>query len=115
MSPQPVAPANAATANGSDAGQEWSDLVKEATSGDSPGARQVKRAMRLEGEVAKIRKQVDDNRKYLRLMDANEELSEAQADFLDVFYPEKEKGERRTTDQVEATRLARQAARKDAS
>lgn len=92
---------------------EWQGLVARATEGDTPGSRQVARAIRLEGEISKVREHINDNRDYLRLMDKNEELNEAQSEFLDTFYPEKEKGERRPTEEVEATRRARAAARKN--
>lgn len=89
----------------------WAEVVKEATEGDSAGARQVRRAIQLEREISSTREKVNDNRTYLRLMDRNEELTEAQAEFVDVFYPEKEKGERRPKDETVATRRAREAAR----
>lgn len=92
----------------------WAELVKRATAEDSPASRQIKRAMKLEKEISALRKSVNDNRDYLRLMDRNEELTEDQSEFLDTFYPEKEKGERRSAEEVEATRKAREAARKAA-
>lgn len=98
-----------------EAEEAWKTLVREATKGDTPGSRQVKRAIRLEAQISKLREQVNDNRDYLRLMDRNEELSEAQAEFVDTFYPEKEKGERRPPEEVEATRRARAFARKNGS
>jgi hypothetical protein len=93
--------------------QEWADLVERATEGDSPASRQIKRALRLEREISTLRKNVNDNRDYLRLMDRNEELTEDQAEFLDTFYPEKEKGSTRDAAEIEATRRAREFARKD--
>jgi hypothetical protein len=89
----------------------WAEVVAAATEGDSPGARQVRRAITLEKQVAELREKVNDNRTYLRLMDRNEELSEAQAEFTDVFYPEKEKGERKPKEETQATRRAKLAAR----
>lgn len=92
--------------------EEWAALVKRATEGDTSGARQVARAVALEAERAKNMKAVDSNRKYLRLMDDNGELSDDQAAFIDTFYPEKEMGEQRSQDEIDATRRAREAARK---
>lgn len=93
--------------------EHWAEVVKDATAGDSPGARQVQRAIDLERQISALREKVNDNRTYLRLMDRNEELNEAQAEFTDVFYPEKERGERRPTEETQATRRAREAARKN--
>lgn len=92
--------------------EHWADVVAEATEGDSPGARQVRRAIDLEAQISKLREKVNDNRTYLRLMDRNDELSEAQAEFTDVFYAEKERGERKTKEEALATRRARESARK---
>jgi hypothetical protein len=89
----------------------WAEIVDSATEGDSSGARQVKRAIELEADRAKLMKQISDNREYLRLMDRNDELSEDQTEFLEVFYPEKERGSRREKADIEATRKAREAAR----
>jgi hypothetical protein len=91
----------------------WRELVDRATAGDTPADRQIRRAVELEADRAKLMKRISDNREYLRLMDKNDELSEDQADFLDTFYPEKERGERRSKEDIEATRKAREAARKD--
>lgn len=95
------------------AAKEWAELVERATKGDTPGARQILRALRLEREISELRQSVNDNRDYLRLMDRNDELSDDQAEFLDVFYPEKEKGQQRPQEEIEATRRARAFARKD--
>lgn len=116
MSPQPTAVKDESAekkAAAEAAAKAWNELVARATEGDTPAARQIKRAIRLEKEISAVRQQVNDNREYLRLMDKNEELTEDQATFLDTFYPEKEKGERRLPEDVEATRRAREAARKD--
>lgn len=93
--------------------QEWLQLVEDATKGDTPASRQIRRALRLEQELSKLRQSVNDNRDYLRLMDRNEELDEDQSEFLEVWYPEKEKGERRPPEEVEATRRAKSLARKN--
>lgn len=91
--------------------EHWAEVVKDATAGDSSGAKQVRRAIELERQISSLREKVNSNRTYLRLMDQNEELSESQAEFCDVFYPEKEKGERRPPSETMATRRAREAAR----
>ena len=54
---------------------------------------------------------IADNRNYLRLMDKNEALTAAQGEWLDKFYPLKEKGERRSKEDIEATREIRKEAR----
>lgn len=97
-----------------EAAKQWAELVARATgSSETPAERQVVRAVKLEVQRAELMKKIADNRDYLRLMDRNEELSEDQAEFLDTFYPEKERGERRSKEDIEATRRAREAARKD--
>lgn len=93
--------------------REWLELVERATDGDNTGSRQIKRALRLEREISALRQSVNDNRDYLRMMDRNEELNDDQSEFLDTWYPEKEKGERRPQDEVEATRRAKALARKN--
>lgn len=111
--PAPTAPDNGAESEA--AAQEWADLVARVTAGDSSAAKQIGRAISLEKERAELMKRIGDNRDYLRLMDKNEELNEDEADFLDTFYPEKERGQRREKADIEATRKAREAARKDGS
>lgn len=90
---------------------QWLELVAAATQGDSPGARQVKRAIELERQINDLRTKVNDNRTYLRLMDRNDELTDEQGTFVDVFYAEKERGERRTEEEAAATNRARRLAR----
>lgn len=79
---------------------------------DSPAERQIARAKSLEKDRAELQKKIDANRRYLRLMEQNDELTTAQADWLDDFYPVKEKGERRSRDDIERTRKAKEDARK---
>ena len=79
----------------------------------SSADRQIERAKMLERQRAKLMEQVSANRTYLRLMAANDELSAAQRKWLSTFYPEKEKGQERSAEDIEATRKARQAARED--
>lgn len=74
--------------------------------------RQIERAKDLERQRFELMKAIGKNREYLRLMDANDELSEDEGAWLDTFYPNKERGEQRSAGEVEATRLAKEAARK---
>lgn len=89
----------------------WAALVEDVTAGDSSSARQIRRAIELEADRAKLMRQISDNRDYLRLMQKNEELDEDAVEFVETFYPEKERGTRRAKDEIEATRRARLAAR----
>lgn len=79
----------------------------------SAGARQIERAKQLEKERGVLQGKIAKNREYLRLMADNDELSAAEKKFVEVFYPEKEKGERRSDEEIEATKKAREAARKN--
>ena len=78
----------------------------------TPAERQIERAKTLEKERATLMEKISANRTYLRLMASNDELSADQVKWLNVFYPEKERGERRSAADIEATRKAREAARK---
>lgn len=73
--------------------------------------RQIARAKTLEKQRADLQKLITSNRDLLRLLDANEELTEAQGAWLDKFYPLKEKGERRSKEDIEATRKLKTEAR----
>lgn len=75
--------------------------------------KQIARANALERDRSELMKKIGSNREYLRLMADNDELTEAQEDWLDAFYPQKEKGERRSEEDIERTRKAKEAARKD--
>jgi hypothetical protein len=77
----------------------------------SSAARQVERAKQLERDRDKLMKQIAANRTYLRLMAQNDELTNDQEDWLEDFYPTKEKGEQRSAEEIEATRRAKAAAR----
>lgn len=72
----------------------------------------ITQAMALERERAGVMEKVGANRTELRLIDKQGNLSDEQGEWLDTWYPEKEKGERRSKDDIEATRKAREAARK---
>lgn len=107
MSPQPAA-APAETV-------PHAALIKRITEKDAAdltsGEKQVARAIRLERERSDVMKRIAANREYLRLMEENEELGEDEADWLDDFYPQKEKGQQRSDDEIERTRKAKAAAR----
>lgn len=74
--------------------------------------RQIVRAGDLERERASLMEKIGKNRDYLRLMDANEELTEEEGQWLETFYPTKEREIRRSKEDIEATRQARKEARK---
>jgi hypothetical protein len=80
----------------------------------SVGARQIERAKRLEAERARIMKAIGANREFLRGLALNEELTPEQEDWVEDFYPTKEKGERRSAEEIERTKLAKAEARKAA-
>ena len=75
--------------------------------------RQIARAKRLEYDRSELGKLVNSNRELLRLMADSDELTEAQEDWLDRFYPQKEKGEQRSKEEIEATRKVKEEARKE--
>lgn len=74
--------------------------------------RQIARAKSLERERAELGERISANRDYLRLMDKNDELTAEQGEWLDAFYPVKEKGEQRSKEEIEATRKVKEEARK---
>lgn len=80
---------------------------------ETEAEKQIARAKRLERERAELQDKISKNREYLRLMDANDALTGEQGDWLDKFYPLKEKGERRSKEDIDATRAAKTEARKD--
>lgn len=73
--------------------------------------RAITLAKKLEQERAALMDRIGKNRAYLRLKDANGELSDKDGQWLDTFYPLKEKGERRSKEDIVATREAKKAAR----
>jgi hypothetical protein len=82
------------------------------TAPQTDAEKQIERALHLERERADLMNRIGKNREYLRLMDANDALTDAQGEWLDKFYPLKEKGERRSQEDILATREAKMAARK---
>lgn len=77
----------------------------------SEAQKQISRAKRLERERAELQKRIAANRNYLRLMAENEALTDEEMDWLEDFYPTKEKGARRSEDEIAATKAAKAAAR----
>ena len=111
MSPQPAA---APAENGSQAllHKELLDKIEKLDPEKRTSAqKQIARAIRLERERSETMKKIAANREYLRLMEENEELADDEADWLDDFYPQKEKGQQRSEDEIERTRKAKAAAR----
>lgn len=106
MSPQPTA------APASPAVTAMDEAHKTPEDKRSSGHRQIVRAVHLEKLRSDLMEQVTANRDYLRLMEKNGELNEAQTAFRKTFYPDKEKGESRDKDEIEATRKLRETARK---
>lgn len=110
--PQPTTPT--ASANGADTAPHKALLDRiDGTPEDkrTSAEKQVARAVRLERERSVTMKKIAANREYLRLMEENEELNDDEADWLDDFYPQKEKGQQRSDDEIERTRKAKAAAR----
>jgi len=96
--------------------QEWRDLINAATGATGKfeaASDQIKRAIELELALAAARKDVNDNREYLRLMSRNKAVNEDQQEFLDVWYPSKERGDRRDREDIEATRKLKLVVHKD--
>lgn len=86
--------------------------ISDTPEGDRSSAqKQIVRAVLLERERSSTMKKIAANREYLRLMEENEELEDDEADWLDDFYPQKEKGQQRSEDEIERTRKAKAAAR----
>lgn len=86
-------------------------MPQAATAPQTSAQRQIERAKVLEKQRAELQTSIGKNRDYLRLMDANEELTADESAWLQKFYPEKERGSRRSEDEIKATREARKAAR----
>lgn len=108
MSPQPAAAPTVET-------DPYAELRKRIDAIDpdkrTSAQRQFVRANLLEQRRGDVMREIAANREYLRLMDANDELDEELGDWLEDFYPVKEKGETRSADEIERTRQAKAAAR----
>lgn len=76
--------------------------------------RQIRRAKELDLALSELRGEIAANREFLRLMDKTRELSDAQGSWLDSFYPQKEKNEQRSKDEIENTRKVKEQGRAEA-
>lgn len=74
-------------------------------------ARKIDQARALERERSALQEKIAANRRQLRDMAATGDLTAEESKFVSTFYPEKERGTRRSKEEVEATRKARAAAR----
>ncbi len=72
----------------------------------------IEQAKSLEQERGALMIRIGANRDFLRNLAKMNALDAEQAKFVTTFYPDKEKGSARSADEVEATRKAREAARK---
>jgi hypothetical protein len=72
---------------------------------------QIERAKQLEADRYEIQQRIAKNREFLRLMAENDVLTDPQLDWLDDFYPQKEKDEKRSKDAIERTRKLKEEAR----
>lgn len=72
----------------------------------------VEQAKRLEKERADLMEKIGANRNLLRQLHKVDALDAEMREFVEKFYPEKEKGSNRSKDEIEATRKLREAARK---
>lgn len=77
----------------------------------------VSEAMELERELDGVRKHIESNRDQVRgaLSTLGDKVPQEIADWAFDFYPAKAKGERRSEDDIKATRAAKKAARKGAT
>lgn len=74
---------------------------------------EIQAAKELEYQRGQLGDQINSNREALRLFDARNMLDEDQGAWLDLFYPLKGRGTSRTKEETEATRKAKEAARKE--
>lgn len=80
------------------------------TAGSPPWA--IEQAKKLEKERGELMLRIGANRDFLRNLHKMGALDGEQRKFVETFYPEKEKGSSRSADEIEATRKAREDARK---
>lgn len=72
----------------------------------------VQQARELEKERGNLMERIGANRAILRNMHKADALEADLKEFVEKFYPEKEKGVTRSADEIEATRKEREKARK---
>lgn len=116
MSPQPATPAQTPPAATSEPLTLTDELIAKINKipedeRDIPEV-QFLRAVSLEQQKATIMKQITANRTFLRVMDESDALDDDLAEWLEVFYPTKEKDATRDDDQVKVTRANHLAAAK---
>lgn len=108
MAPQPAAKEKEPdTATTDDAAAEYQDLIAAATGDDADhaeGTRQVKRAIQLYREMVAARTNLNGCRDLLRSLRKNEGLNQDQEEFVDVFFPDKERGTSRSQDEINASK-----------
>lgn len=68
---------------------------------------EINAAVALLKQQRDIQKQIGENRDTLRLLDKREKLSEPQGEWLDSFYTQKAKGERKTAEETAKTKAVR--------
>lgn len=71
---------------------------------------QFMRAVALEKRKSDLLKEINANREFLRIMSKSEALDVELSDWLEVFYPTKEKDSKRDRDEVTETRKNHEAA-----
>lgn len=84
----------------------------EVEGSDPSVAEAIREARSLERQRGELLGRIADNRDFLRLMDRREKLTEEQGEWLDAFYPLKEKDSQRTAEEIKRTKELRAAARK---
>ena len=89
-------------------------MPQPAATADSYVARKIQQAKSLEKRRAELQDEISANRRQLRDMDKTGDLTAEQANWLEDFYPTKERGASRSKDDITATRKAKEAARKAA-
>lgn len=104
MSPQPTA------APATDNGPKLPHIPADAPKGSPIWA--IGQAMHLERERAKLGERITANRDFCRNLLKMDALDDDTKRFVEVFYPEKEKGSNRSEAEVEATRKLRDQVRK---
>lgn len=116
MAPQPVAQTDAqkeAAARKAEAEAAQQRLASLTSEGGTESVRiGIARAVELERRRADLMEAISNNRLKLRLAQKDGEMTDDQTAWLHEFYPDKEKGDRRSKAQIEATRKAKDAARR---
>lgn len=77
---------------------------------DAMVAEEIRAAIEMLTVQRNVQKDITDNRDTLRLLARRGKLSPVQTDWLEGFYPAKQKGERRSAEAIAKTRAYRAAA-----